>query len=119
MVSAYFKNVAQTRTLIELIHDRAEIQDQSGVEMRERFDRYNLELQEVLIGSPPQGAGGARPEAILTQLRSRQVALEQVETYSRQQAAAVQERELREAEARARQRASRTDSEQLLASAHA
>jgi hypothetical protein len=42
MVSAYFKNVAQTRTLIELIHDRAAIQDQSGVEMRERFARYNL-----------------------------------------------------------------------------
>ena len=115
MVSAYFKNVAQTRTLIELIHDRAEIQDQSGVEMRERFDRYNLELQEVLIGTPTQGRGGTRLEDILTQLRSRQVALEQVETYSRQQAAAVQERELREAEARARQQASITESELSIA----
>src|SRR6185503_10184896 len=115
MVSAYFKNVAQNRTLIELIHDRAEIQDQSGVEMRERFDRYNLELQEVLIGTPTQGRGGTRLEDILTQLRSRQVALEQVETYSRQQAAAVQERELREAEARARQQASITESELSIA----
>jgi uncharacterized membrane protein YqiK len=115
MVSAYFKNVAQTRTLIELIHDRAEIQDQSGVEMRERFDRYNLELQEVLIGTPTQGRGGAKLEEILTQLRSRQVALEQVETYSRQQQAAVKERELREAEARARQQASITESELSIA----
>src|SRR4051812_29988487 len=115
MVSAYFKNVAQTRTLIQLIHDRAEIQDQSGVEMRGRFDRYNLELQEVLIGTPTQGRGGAKLEEILTQLRLRQVALEQVETYSRQQEAAVKERELREAEARARQQASITESELSIA----
>ena len=115
MVSAYFKNVAQTRTLIELIHDRAEIQDHSGVEMRDRFARYNLELQEVLIGTPTQGRGGTNLEDILIQLRSRQVAQEQVETYSRQQAAAVQERELREAEARARQQASITESELSIA----
>ncbi|HET7472184.1 MAG TPA: SPFH domain-containing protein [Candidatus Limnocylindrales bacterium] len=115
MVSAYFKNIAQTRTLIELIHDRAEIQDVSSVEMRERFARYNLELQEVLIGTPTQGRGGAKLEEILTQLRSRQVALEQVETYSRQQEAAVKERELREAEARARQQASITESELSIA----
>jgi uncharacterized membrane protein YqiK len=115
MVSAYFKNIAQTRTLIQLIHDRAEIQDQSGIEMRERFDRYNLELQEVLIGTPTQGRGGAKLEEILTQLRSRQVALEQVETYSRQQQAAVKERELREAEARARQQSSITESELSIA----
>jgi len=115
MVSAYFKNVAQTRTLIQLLQDRAEIQDQSSVEMRGRFDRYNLELQEVLIGTPTEGRGGSKLEEILTQLRSRQVAMEQVETYRRQQAAAVQERELREAEARSRQQASITESELSIA----
>jgi len=115
MVSAYFKNVAQTRTLIQLLQDRAEIQDQSSVEMRGRFDRYNLELQEVLIGTPTEGHGGSKLEEILTQLRSRQVAMEQVETYRRQQAAAVQERELREAEARSRQQASITESELSIA----
>lgn len=115
MVSAYFKNIAQTRTLIELIHDRAAIQDHSGLEMREKFDRYNLELQEVLIGTPTEGRGGTDLETILTQLRSRQVALEQVETYSRQQAAAVQERELREAEAHARQQTTITESELSIA----
>jgi uncharacterized membrane protein YqiK len=41
--------------------------------------------------------------------------MEQVETYSRQQAAAVQERELREAEARSRQQASITESELSIA----
>ena len=115
MVSAYFKNVAQTRTLIQLIHDRAAIQDQSSVEMRGRFDRYNLELQEVLIGTPMQGHGDAKLEEILTQLRARQVAEEQVETYTRQQTAAVKERELREAEARAKQQTSITESELSIA----
>jgi uncharacterized membrane protein YqiK len=45
------------------------------------------------------------------QLRSRQIAVEQIETYSRQQSAAAKERELREAEARARQQQLLTESE--------
>jgi hypothetical protein len=48
---------------------------------------------------------------ILTQLRARQIAEEQVETYNRQEKAAVKERELREAEARARQQTMLTESE--------
>jgi uncharacterized membrane protein YqiK len=116
MVSAYFKNIAQTRTLIELIQDRSAIQQQSAVEMKEKFAKYNLELLEVLIGTPnsaakPGVAGGGQIEAILTQLRSRQIAEEQVETYQRQEKAAVKERQLREAEARAKQQTSLTESE--------
>jgi uncharacterized membrane protein YqiK len=115
MVSAYFKNVGQTRTLIQLLQDRSEIQRQAGVEMQERFVQYNLELQEVLIGTPTSGAGGAQIEGILIQLRSRQIAEEQVETYSRQERAAVKERELREAESRARQQTALTESEVSIA----
>jgi uncharacterized membrane protein YqiK len=102
MVSAYFKNVGQTRTLI---------QDVSGVQMKEKFEIYNLELQEVLIGTPTSGEGGGQIEQILVQLRSRQIAEEQVETYNRQERAAVKERELREAESRARQQQALTESE--------
>ncbi len=116
MVSAYFKNIGQTRTLIELLQDRSVIQQQSALEMREKFTKYNLELLEVLIGTPtsadkPGAAGGGQIEQILTQLRSRQIANEQIETYQRQENAAVQERQLREAEARARQQQSITESE--------
>jgi uncharacterized membrane protein YqiK len=112
MVSAYFKNVGQTRTLIQLIQDRSNIQEASGVEMREKFAQYNLELQEVLIGTPTSGkAGGGQIEDILIQLRSRQIAEEQVETYTRQERAAVKERELREAESHARQQTMLTESE--------
>src|SRR6185369_6857740 len=111
MVSAYFKNVGQTRTLIQLLQDRADIQEASGVQMKEKFVIYNLELQEVLIGTPTSGTAGGQIEQILVQLRSRQIAEEQVETYNRQEKASVKERELREAESRARQQQALTESE--------
>jgi uncharacterized membrane protein YqiK len=111
MVSAYFKNIGQTRTLIQLLQDRAMIQQLAGEEMREKFAHYNLELEEVLIGTPTSSAGDKRIEDILTQLRTRQIAQEQVHTYSQQEKAAVAERELREAESRARQQQHLTESE--------
>ncbi len=111
MVSAYFKNVGQTRTLIQLLQDRSAIQQIAGEQMKEKFGAYNLELEEVLIGTPTSGREGGQIEQILTQLRSRQIAEEQVETYTRQEKAAVKERELREAESRAKQQANITESE--------
>ena len=111
MVSAYFKNIGQTRTLIQLLQDRALIQKLAGEEMQEKFGHYNLELEEVLIGTPTSSAGDKRIEDILTQLRTRQIAEEQVHTYAQQEKAAVKERELREAEARARQQQHLTESE--------
>lgn len=111
MVSAYFKNVAQTRTLIQLLQERAQIQDQAGREMRAKFVYYNLDLEEVLIGTPKGAKGDNRLETILEQLRARQVAQERIETYAQQEKAAVKERELREAEARAGQQSKLTESE--------
>src|SRR5262249_22456258 len=64
MVSAYFKNVGQTRTLIQLIQDRSAIQQVASQQMQEKFGQYNLELQEVLIGTPSPGAGGQQIETI-------------------------------------------------------
>jgi uncharacterized membrane protein YqiK len=111
MVSAYFKNSAQTKTLIELIQQRSEIQQRAGVDMRERFEHYNLELQEVLIGTPASAPNDRAIETILVQLRSRQIAEEQIATFGQQQKAAVKERELREAAAKAQQQQLLTESE--------
>jgi uncharacterized membrane protein YqiK len=106
MVSAYFKNIGQTKTLIELLQDRNEIQDRSSQEMRSKFAAYSLELQEVLIGTPRANEEhGKGIEQILMQLRNRQVAVEQVETYKLQEAASVQERTLKEKQAMAEQQA--------------
>ncbi len=111
MVSAYFKNVAQKKTLIELLQERSDIQEQAGDEMRAKFTAYNLELQEVLIGTPRAAAGNDQIEKVLQQLRERQVAEEQVTTYQKQRIAAEGERELREAQARAHQQTAITESE--------
>jgi uncharacterized membrane protein YqiK len=112
MVSAYFKNVAQKRTLIELLQDRADIQQMAGEQMRERFNAYNLELQEVLIGTPrPASDDDAQIERVLEQLRARQVAEERVATYEKERVAAESEKALREAEARANQQTAITQSE--------
>jgi uncharacterized membrane protein YqiK len=111
MVAAYFKNVGQTRTLIELIHDRSQIQEAAGQEMKARFTHYNLELEEVLIGTPSSAGDDPQIEQILTQLRNRQIASEKVETFARQKRAAEEERVLREAEARANQQQRLTEAE--------
>lgn len=111
MVGAYFKNIGQTRTLIQLLQDRSSIQQISSEEMKEKFSHYNLELEEVLIGTPASSPGDNKIENILAQLRDRQIAEEQVETYSQQEKASQKERELREAQARAGQQQVMTESE--------
>ena len=111
MVSAYFKNVAQKKTLIQLLQERSDIQESAGDEMRTKFSAYNLEMQEVLIGTPRAAPGNDQIEQVLNQLRQRQVAEERVETYKKQKSAAEGEKELREAEARAHQQTAITESE--------
>ena len=111
MVSAYFKNIGQTKTLIQLIQERNDIQNSASSEMKTKFDHYNLELEEVLIGTPSASANDSKIEVILTQLRDRQIAMEQIETYAQQEKAAGKEKELREAESRAQQQKFLTESE--------
>jgi uncharacterized membrane protein YqiK len=103
LVSAYFKDVAQTKTLIQLIQERSEIRERAVGEMKEKFAKYNLELEEVLIGTPKSETGDVQIENILTQLRDRQIAEEKKVTYQKQQSAAESEKSLREAEAVAEQ----------------
>lgn len=103
LVSAYFKDVAQTKTLIELIQERSAIREKAVMEMREKFAKYNLQLEEVLIGTPKSPTNDIQIENILTQLRERQIAVEKMVTYQKQQQAAESEKSLREAEAVAKQ----------------
>jgi uncharacterized membrane protein YqiK len=110
LVSAYFKDVAQTKTLIELIQERSEIRERAVDEMKEKFQKYNLQLEEVLIGTPKSSVDDKQIENILTQLRERQIAEEKKITYQKQQSAAESEKSLREAEAIAKQQSILTES---------
>lgn len=110
LVSAYFKDVAQTKTLIELIQERSGIRERALGEMMEKFQKYNLQLEEVLIGTPKSTNLDVQIENILTQLRERQIAEEKKVTYQKQQSAAESEKSLREAQAIAEQQSFLTKS---------
>ena len=110
LVSAYFKDVAQTKTLIELIQERSAIRERAVVEMKDKFEKYNLQLEEVLIGTPKSPKDDIQIENILTQLRERQIAEEKKITYQKQQSAAESEKSLREAQAIAEQQSYLTKS---------
>jgi hypothetical protein len=71
--------------------------------MKEKFQKYNLQLEEVLIGTPKSPVEDVQIENILTQLRERQIAEEKKVTYQKQQSAAESEKSLREAQAVAEQ----------------
>jgi len=110
LVSAYFKDVAQTKTLIQLIQERSEIRERAVLEMKAKFAKYNLQLEEVLIGTPRSLVSDVQIENILMQLRERQIAEEKKVTYQKQQQAAESEKSLREAEATAEQQSLLTKS---------
>jgi len=110
LVSSYFKNQGQQRTLIELIQERSEIQAVATHDMKTRFAEYDLGLQEVLIGTPHSHEGDTQIETILNQLRERQVAVEQTETYKKQEEAQAGLRSLNEAKAIASRQTDLTDS---------
>jgi len=85
------------------------IADLKGLKMR--IPGLGGEVLARAGGTPVALADDKQFELILNQLRSRQIAVEQIETYARQQMAAAKERELREAMARADQQRNITESE--------
>ena len=110
MVSAYFKDAAQGKTLIELIQNRSELQAEALRQMQTRFAEYNLDCKEVMLGTPRAQPGDTHMATIFDQLRDRQVAVEKLATYEHQRAAADKSRELKEAEATAANQADLTKS---------
>ncbi len=110
MVSAYFKDAAQNLTMLQLINDRSKLQEEAKEAMRGRFAAYNIDIQEVLIGTPRASVGDNRIETLLDQIRGRQLAAEQQETYGAQRKAAGEQQKLNEAIASAAQQTALTES---------
>ncbi|MFI5386239.1 MAG: SPFH domain-containing protein [Fimbriimonadales bacterium] len=101
MLSAYFRDVAHKRTMLELLQCRDSIQLESSNELGRKFHNFDIECVDVLIGKPDTEQSGGKIETLLEQLRLRQLSLEQVETYSKQVIAAQNLRMLNEAQAQA------------------
>jgi uncharacterized membrane protein YqiK len=101
MLSAYFRDVAHKKTMLELLHERDAIQREAREELRRKFRDFDIECVDVLIGKPDTAEAGGKIETLLEQLRQRQLSIEQLETYERQRAAADKLRTLNEAQAQA------------------
>lgn len=101
LLSAYFRDIAHKKTMLELLHERDVIQGEAREELRRRFREFDIECVDVLIGKPDTDEKGGKIEGLLEQLRLRQLSIEQLETYERQRAAAEKLQILNEAQAQA------------------
>src|SRR5262249_32189628 len=101
MLSAYFRDVAHKKTMLELLHQRDAIQTEAREELRRKSRDFDIECVDVLIGKPDTAEAGGKIETLLEQLRMRQLSIEQLETFERQRAAADKQRTLNEAQAQA------------------
>ena len=104
ILTAYFRDVAQSSNMLDLLTRREEIQARATVELGKRFKEYDINCIAVLIGRPESkvAAGAADPiEALFDQLRARRLAEEQKATYAKQEEAAGKLKELNDAQAAA------------------
>ncbi len=111
MLSAYFRDIAHKKTMLELLHDRDVIQDEARAELRRRFADFDIELVDVLIGKPQTVESSGEIETLLEQLRVRQLSREQIETYQRQCEAAEELKTLKLSQARAERQTELTNSQ--------
>ena len=101
MLSAFFRDVAHKKTMLELLHERDAIQAEARTELRRKFLAFDIECVDVLIGKPDTEQAGGKIEVLLEQLRLRQLSLEQITTFEHQRGAALKQQELNEAQAKA------------------
>jgi len=109
MLSAYFRDIAHKKTMLELLHDRDQIQAEARAELLRKFREFDIECVDVLIGKPDTEEKDGKIESLLEQLRQRQLSIEQMETYQRQREASEKRRELAEAQAQADMQTSLTN----------
>ena len=114
ILTAYFRDVAQTSHMLDLLTKREEIQKRATEELGARFTRYDINVVAVLFGRPESreiAAGQADPiETLFDQLRMRRLADEQRATYAKQEEAAQQQVALNEAKAKAERQTELTQS---------
>jgi len=114
ILTAYFRDVAQTSHMLDLLTKREEIQKRATEELGERFKKYDINVVAVLIGRPEsREAKAGQPDPIETlfdQLRMRRLADEQRATYAKQEEAAQQQVALNQAKAKAERQTELTQS---------
>jgi uncharacterized membrane protein YqiK len=110
MLSAYFRDIAHKKTMLQLLQDRDLIQQEAKAHLRTRFMEFDIELVDVLIGKPDTAQSSGQIEVLLEQLRQRQLSREQIQTYQEQCAAAEKLQALKRAQAEAEKQTDLTNS---------
>ena len=106
ILTSYFRDVAQSSNMLDLLTKREEIQQRATEELGRRFQEYDINCIAVLIGRPESKAsrmsGGEDPiERLFDQLRIRRLASEQIATFAKQEEAATHLQKLTDAQAAA------------------
>lgn len=105
ILTAYFRDVAQSSHMLDLLTKREEIQSRATQELGRRFREYDINCVAVMIGRPhskcSETTGDDPIERLFDQLRTRRLAEEQKATFAKQEEAAVQMKLLNEATAAA------------------
>lgn len=103
ILTAYFRDVAQSSNMLDLLTKREEIQGRATQELGRRFKEFDINCVAVLIGRPHSKTAvkdGPEPiDMLFDQLRARRLAQEQMATFAKQQEAAMQLKALNEASA--------------------
>lgn len=110
MISAHFKKIAEKKTLIEFIQQKSEITEEVKSAMGTEFEKFNLEIEDVLIDTP-DSSDDPRIDKMINQLSDRQLAQEQSKTYSEQMKAEAKLQELNDAQAKAEKQTALTASQ--------
>jgi uncharacterized membrane protein YqiK len=111
MLSAFFRDIAHKKTMLELLQHRDEIQVEARAELQRRFAEFDIECVDVLIGKPDTNETHGKIEGLLEQLRLRQLSKEQMETFEQQRLAAEEQRKLNDAQALAAKQTELTGSQ--------
>jgi uncharacterized membrane protein YqiK len=104
ILTAYFRDVAQSSSMLDLLTHREEIQNRATEELGRRFVDYDINCVAVLIGRPESEVGPDKVdpiERLFDQLRQRRLAEEQKATFLKQEEAAARLKALNEAQATA------------------
>ena len=105
ILTAYFRDVAQSSNMLDLLTHREEIQRSATEMLGKRFQEFDINCVAVLIGRPETGClkpGQEDPiDRLFDQLRQRRLAEEQKATFAKQQEAAVQLKALNHVQAEA------------------
>jgi uncharacterized membrane protein YqiK len=111
ILTSYFRDVAQSSNMLDLLTHREDIQRRGTEELGKRFKEFDINCIAVLIGRPESKTDSKLDdpiERLFDQLRMRRLAEEQISTFAKQEEAAQHLKDLNNAKAAAEKQAELT-----------